>query len=90
MPRTVAALSKLVLGGERRLHIAAVVAASEDGEVTTAEVVKATGYSSTDVSKELGHFYRADLLLKVGHGTYRRHHDPFWQGCAVIFDAARA
>lgn len=72
MPRTVSALSKLVLGGERRLHIAAVVAASEDGSVTTANVVKETGYTSTEVSKELGHFYRADLLFKAGHGRYQR------------------
>lgn len=76
-------LSTALLGGAHRLRIAALIAGLKV-EFRTSEVNRASELSPSAVSKELRHFADAGVLLKIGHGQWRRRHDDFWQGCRAL------
>lgn len=76
--------SRLLLGGDHRLAVAAAIASFPAATFKTSSLVDRTGLSAELVSREIKHFREAKVLRKVAHGEHERCFERFWQGCADI------
>ena len=84
-------MSKLLLGNQDRLEVAAAVARSEDRMVNATDLGLELGLAQPRVRKQLVVLEEAELLERMPKAGdvkqwFRRRESPFWDACLMLYE----